>query len=359
MASMGMGGIGKMRLNLTRELLDRGVKVDLLLGDTKGPYFPRLDPRVRVVNLGTSHSLASLPGLVRYLRREHPDVVITERIRVNVAAVRARNLARTGTRVFAGIHTAMSREIDNLRPDRRGRHKRLFHRYYPMNDGFIAISEGVAQDLVDLLGVPREAVKIVYNPVVTAELYAKMKNPVSHPWLSDGREMPVLLSVGRLEPQKDFATLLRAHQSVNRRSRCRLIILGEGNQREPLLKLARELGLEELVQFPGYVGNPLPYMRQADLFVMSSAWEGLGNVLIEALACGTPVVSTDCPNGPREILQDQRYGPLVPVGDAEALSRAILATLAAPLPGDVLRQAVTRFTVEECADNYLKALGFA
>jgi glycosyltransferase involved in cell wall biosynthesis len=253
----------------------------------------------------------------------------------------------------------MSREIDNLRPDRRERHRRLFQKYYPRNDGYIAISEGVAEDLVDLLGVTRDKIRIVYNPVVTPELRSKMAVPLDHPWLGADRELPVLLSIGRLEPQKDFPTLLRAHRAVCAQARCRLIILGEGHQREPLLQLARELGTAEFVQFPGYVANPFPYLCRADLFVLSSAWEGLGNVLIEALACGTPVVSTDCPSGPREILQDERYGQLVPVGDAAALGKAILTTLAAPLPAATLRQAVERFTVERCADHYLAALGLA
>jgi glycosyltransferase involved in cell wall biosynthesis len=358
MASMGMGGIGKMRLHLTRELVRRKVKVDLLLGDTKGPYFPRLDPGVRVVNLGTSHSLACLPRLVRYLRREHPDVLITERIRVNAAAIRARNLAATGVRVFAGIHTAMSREIEYLRPEKSSKHRRLFEKYYPQNDGYIAISKGVAQDMVDLLRIAPEKIRIVYNPVVTEGLYNKADEKVAHPWLESQDECPVILGIGRLEQQKDFFTLLRAFAIINQNRPCRLIVLGEGNQRQALQELATELQVADRFDLPGFLDNPYPYLKQASVFAFSSAWEGLGNVLVEALALGTPAVSTDCPSGPREVLQDGRYGALVSVGDATALAKAIEATLDNPLPADELQQAAARFTVENCADSYLAALGF-
>jgi len=357
MASLSNGGIGKMRIHLTRELVKRGVKVDLLLGREEGPYFQNVDPDVRIVRLGTSHAVRSLPKLIRYLRREHPDVLVTERIRVNVAAIRARRFARVKTRIYAGIHTAMSREIKNLRPEKRKTHLPLMQRYYPQNDGYIAVSKGVAEDLVNMIDVPAGKIHVVYNPVVTKDLLTKAREPLDHPWFMPPGP-PVILGTGRLEPQKDFPTLLHAFAAVRKSRSCRLVILGEGGERNSLEALASQLGIKEDLQLPGFVANPYAFMARADVFVLSSLWEGSPNVLTEALAVGTPVVSTDCRDGPKEILQNGRYGPLVSVGDRDALADAIAKTLDNPLAGRLLQSAVSRFTPEACADAYLEALGF-
>ncbi len=357
MASLSNGGIGKMRVHLTSELVKRGVKVDLLLGREEGPYLQNVDPNVRIVKLGTSHAVRSLPKLVRYLRREHPAVLVTERIRVNVAAIRARRFARVETRIYAGIHTAMSREIRNLRPEKRKTHFPLMRRYYPQNDGYIAISKGVAEDLINMIDVPAGKIHVVYNPVVTKDLLTKAREPLDHPWFLPG-EPPVILGTGRLEPQKDFPTLVQAFALLRKSKSCRLVILGEGGERNSLEALAFRLGIKDDLQLPGFVANPYTFMARANVFVLSSAWEGFGNVIPEAMAVGTPVVSTNCKNGPKEILQNGRFGPLVPVGDRDALADAIAKTLDNPLSGHVLQTAVSRFTPEACADAYLAALGF-
>jgi glycosyltransferase involved in cell wall biosynthesis len=216
----------------------------------------------------------------------------------------------------------------------------------------------VAQDLSTATGIPRERISTIYNPVVPPELLTRAKAPLEHPWFEPDSP-PVLLGVGRLSAQKDFPTLLRAFARVRRLRPARLIILGEGKRpgyRPELLALARELGVGEDVQLPGFAENPYAYMARASVFVMSSAWEGLPSVLVEALACGCPVVSTDCPSGPREILQGGRYGRLVPVGDAEALAKAILATLDAPPDGEMLRTRGAEFSVGASTQRYLDVL---
>lgn len=198
--------------------------------------------------------------------------------------------------------------------------------FYPWADGFVAVSQGVADDLRRFAQLPEVKVHTIYNPVVTDELLASAARTPEHPWLAPG-EPPVILGVGRLVGQKDFATLVRAFALVRRTRSAKLIILGEGDKRPELEALVTELGLSDEVSLPGFVDNPFAYMARADTFVLSSRHEGLPGVLIQAMACGCKVVSTDCPSGPREILNNGSLGALVPVGDAGALAEAIVATL--------------------------------
>jgi glycosyltransferase involved in cell wall biosynthesis len=229
-------------------------------------------------------------------------------------------------------------------------------RYYPKNDGFIAISKGVAQDIAKAIRVPAEKIWVVYNPVITPNLLSQAQVPVDHPWVAPGAP-PLILGAGRLEPQKDFPTLIRAFAKVRKRRPCRLMILGEGKERTRLEALAAELNALEDLSLPGFLSNPHALMARAALFVLSSAWEGFGNVLVEALALGIPAVATDCESGPKEILQGGRYGRLIPVGDVDAMAEAIQETMDNPMPANVLRSAVKHYTAEACADEYLEVLG--
>ncbi|NLO89188.1 MAG: glycosyltransferase, partial [Clostridia bacterium] len=186
----------------------------------------------------------------------------------------------------------------------------------------VAVSQGVADDLVKTTGLMRELIKVIYNPIVTPELLEKAKESIGHPWFKPGQP-PVILSAGRLTAAKDFPTLIHAFARVRAERLARLMILGEGEERPNLESLVRELGLESDVSMPEFVENPYAYMARAAVFVLSSAWEGFGNVLVEAMAVGTPVVSTDCPSGPAEILEGGKWGKLVPVGDVEKLAKAL------------------------------------
>jgi glycosyltransferase involved in cell wall biosynthesis len=295
--------------------------------------------------------------LAYYLWRERPEVVLTQRARVTVAALRARRLARVRSRLYATVDTHVSTQLQNFRSDKQRKQLEYFRRYYPLADGIIAVSRGVAEDMAGILGRSPESIHVAPNPVVIPDLDRLAQAPVDHPWLQPG-QAPVILGVGRLEPQKDFTTLIRAFAEARKQRPCRLILLGEGALRARLESLAADLGVRQDVSLPGFVTNPYAYMSKAALFVLSSAWEGFGNALVEALAVGTPVVSTDCPSGPREILQDGHYGPLVPVGDVAALTRTMLRTLDAPLDADLLRTASVRYTVEASATAYLAVLGF-
>jgi glycosyltransferase involved in cell wall biosynthesis len=226
--------------------------------------------------------------------------------------------------------------------------------FYPWAASVVAVSRGVADDLARVSGLPRESVGVIYNPVITPTMLALAREAPSHPWLAPGQP-PVILGVGRLARQKDFLTLVRAFAELRRHRAVRLIILGEGEDRPALEGLARELGVAEDVALPGFQDNALAYMAGSALFVLSSAWEGLPTVLIEALAAGTRVVSTDCPSGPREILQEGRLGALVPVGNAAALATAMLEALDRP-SGSVTLDALTPFTRDAAVDHYLRLI---
>ena len=357
-ASLFHGGVGKMRVHLINEIARCGYRVDLLIADRGSPYMDLVSPAVRLVQLRTSNAVTGIPGLGTYLLRRRPRVLLSQRVRVNVLALRTRTLTRAATRMFVTVNTNMTRELEALKPGKRERHLALLRRYYPRNDGIIAVSHGVADDFALLIGWPRGRIAVAPNPVVTPALAQQAAAPVDHPWLMPGAP-PLVIGMGRLEPQKDFPTLLRAFARLRATHSCRLMILGEGKLRPELEALATELGIRDEVAFPGFMANPYAYLARAALFVLSSRWEGSPNSLTEALALGTPLVSTDCPNGPREILENGKHGALVPVGDAQALADAMKHTLDQPPHRDALKAAAQRYTVERSATAYIDALGLA
>jgi glycosyltransferase involved in cell wall biosynthesis len=231
----------------------------------------------------------------------------------------------------------------------------LLARTYPWAEAIIAVSTGVADDLSTLAEIPRERILTIYNPVVTPDLEEKSRALCDHPWFAPGSP-PVLLAVGRFTGQKDLPTLLRAFARVRRMRPVRLLLLGEGEERTKLEALVRELGVAADVALPGFVLNPFPYMARAAVLVLSSLHEGLAMVVIEALACGCPVVSTDCPSGPAEILEGGRYGALVPVGDVEAMAKAIHAALDGTHDPELLKTRAAEFSLERAAERYLAVL---
>jgi glycosyltransferase involved in cell wall biosynthesis len=347
------GGAERVMVNLARGLAHRGLQVDLVLVRASGPLLPEIPAEVRVVELDSGKVLVSLPALVRYLRRERPRALLSTLNTANIVAIWARRIARSPVRVVVRQSNTLSRTGAAA----RGTSKLvpfLVRHSYQWADEIIAVSDGVARDLVLTARLPGVRVRVVPNPVITPELLAAAGEPICHPWFGD-EGAPVVLGVGRLTRQKDFATLIRAFGRVRRRREARLLILGEGPDRPCLEELARSLGLEDDVALPGFVSNPSAYMARAAVFVLSSAWEGLPAVLIQALAVGTPVIATDCESGPREILGDGRFGRLVPVGDEAAIARAVLDLLGELQP-PVPREAWSRFAHEHAVGEYLRIL---
>lgn len=343
-----------MVINLAEGIAERGFPVHLVVASSEGVLRNQLSPAVRLVDLRASRVLWSLAPLISYLRRERPRVLVSSMSHANLIAIWAGKLARRMTPVMVTVHNTMSRSTPQ-----QGRlagivWPQLLRIFYPWARCVIAVSEGAAEDLLRTSGLLREKVRVVYNPVITRSGIAQARQTPDDPWFAPGQP-PVILAAGRLTAQKDFVTLLRAFAEVRRGRVARLMILGEGEERSRLQALARELGVASDVALPGFRENALAYMASARLFVLSSAWEGLPTVLIEALAAGTPVVSTDCPSGPREILQEGHLGALVPVGNSSALASAINAVLDQPAPA-LPAEVLAPFTREAAVDHYLRLI---
>ena len=351
----GTGGVERVTLNLLQGLSRLDVQVDLLMVVARRGQPPSIPwPNIRVIDLKVKHSQMAIPALIRYLRSERPDVLMVAKDRAVRAAIIAHWLARVNTRLVGQLHMNMTGFLKSKPRLQRWLRTAPMRWLFPYLDRIICVSEGVVEDTLAITEMSPDRVLAIRNPVITPELAEQAREPVDHPWFNE--DIPVIVGAGRLTPEKDFPTLIRAFGRVRQDRNCRLMILGEGPLQPELESLIAELGLAASVSLPGFCANPFAYMKRASLFVMSSAWEGSGNVLVEALALGIPSVSTDCPYGPRETLADGKYGPLVPVGDHEALARAMLQTLNNPLPSDFLRQAVTEFTIEYSAQRYLDVL---
>ena len=348
------GGAERVMLTLANAFVARGLPVDLVLAKAEGSYLNDVAEWVRVVDLRASRVMTSLPGLVRYLHRERPVAMLSALNHANVVAGAARRLARVPTRLVVSEHSTLISSMSNA-TSLRGRWMAHFMRWaYPKTDGVVAVSKGVADDLASVIGLEPERIEVVYNPIDISRVITLSKRPLKHPWLIEG-SLPLIVAAGRLTRQKDYPMLLQAFAIVHAHRPLRLIILGEGEARGQLESLVRNLGLGEDVAMPGFVDNPFAWMRRSSLYVLSSAWEGFGNVLVEAMACGTPVISTDCPSGPAEILENGRWGRLVPVGDVKALAEAMMATLDESTYPDVVRRA-QNFNIEKAVDGYLRVL---
>ena len=360
------GGATRRTLTLAGGFAKRGHRVDLVVVSAEGPLAGDLPAGVRLVLLDSAlirlagrkrrrRIKASSFALARYLWHERPDVLLSAANHVHLTAVIAARAARAPVRVVLRVsnHLTGSHLGDSKRP--RPVRLKFARRVYGRADAAIAVSQGIADDIIEHTALSREQVYAVTNPTYTPEIETAATAPLDHAWLSVGAP-PLLLAAGRLAPAKDFATLLRAFARLRARRPVHLVILGEGGLRHTLEKQLRELGIEADVELHGFVDNPFAWMSRASLFVLSSAWEGSPGVLVEAMACGCPVVSTDCPSGPDEILDGGRYGRLVPVGDAAALTEAIAATLDATIDREALRARAREFDVDRAIERYLDVL---
>ena len=346
------GGIQRVFLNLAQGFRERGCAVDLVQAARGDDFRSLVPPGVRVVDLGASRALTSFPRLVSYLRRERPDAMISGAIQTNVVAAWARRVAGIHTRLILTEHSALT-AVKRLATTSRGRFAdQAVRRFYPWADAIVAISQEIAGELTRVAGLPAAAIRIVSNPLLTPQVLAQAREPVEHPWFRPG-EPPVILSAGRLDVFKDYPTLIRAFHRVRSQRRARLMLLGEGTERERLESLVRSLSLQEDVALPGNVLNPHSYMAAAAVFVLSSTSEGVPAVLVEALAGGCPVVSTDSGSGVRDILRDGALGRIVPVSSPELLADAIITTLERPRPA-LADDALRRFDYLTVADEYLK-----
>ena len=354
MPSLRGGGAERVMLGLSAGLSGRGISVDLVLVSAEGEYLGQVPEAVRLVDLDSRRTVASLLKLLRYIRRERPEVILSALTPTNVAALIAKLLFRKSLRVVVREDNTFTEEFDSGSSKERWV-LRVLKWLLPRADGIVSVSNGVSDDLRDVVPAASHKIITIYNPVVWPDHAPKAAAPVDHPWFCD-KDIPVVLSVGRLMPVKDHATLLSAFGQVMHSRPARLVILGEGPERRNLTELAERLGISRHFDMPGFRVNPFAYMSKSNVFVLSSRYEGLPTVVIEAMASGTPVVSTDCRSGPSEILEDGKWGHLVPVGDWRSMAEAIIETLDNPVPSDQLISRASAFSADASIDRYLEVL---
>jgi glycosyltransferase involved in cell wall biosynthesis len=321
----------------------------VLAGNPDHPYVQGLPSGVGVTALSAADG-----GLAAYLTAARPALIMTGKLADDRAALAARESLGHDLLVVATVGTPLSVSVAGKRfnPWRVFRETRRIRADYRRLDGITAVSEAVAADLRRHFGVSEVPLRVLCNPIVPDDLRTRAALPCPHPWLAPGAP-PVVVAVGGLRKVKDFATLLRAFARLSTQTDARLLVLGEGKERKALTNLARRLGIEARVDLHGFVDDPFPYLARARALVLSSRREGLSNVLVEAMALGTPVAATDCPGGVRDLLAQGTLGPLTPVGDAEALARSISRLLRAPTEPAALMRAAEPYAVMAASRHYL------
>lgn len=348
------GGAERVGIELANEFSRRGFLVDMLLLQSEGELASQLDAKVRVFNLRTSRTRFALLALLSYLRRDRPAGLVANMWPLTVLAPVAAKLSGTPCRVLTVEHNAISNQYNGWGLIHRVLMRASLALGLRLADTRAGVSSGVADDVARLAKFPRDRIATLYNPVPSrlhvSEIALAHADRV---WACPkGRR---IISVGSLKEQKNHRLLLRAFRDMGD-DKAFLLILGQGSLEAELRTLAEELGILRQVVFAGFYHDPTPFYATADLFVLSSDYEGFGNVLVEALGQGVPVVSTDCPSGPSEILAGGTYGTLVPPGDAEALAKAMGNALSIQHDRDLLRGRARHFGIDKAADAYLDTL---
>lgn len=352
---LNLGGVGSLTINLADEFIRQGHKVDFFLTKKKGDYLGRVPEGVTIIE-GRGSAFNSVLSFASYLKKEQPDVVISARDYLNLAAILSKLIALSKVKLVCSVHVDYS-GMPKAKSSLRGRLQNLFLKhlsFYKYADHVVAVSAGVADDFSTRFNYPRSEVKVIYNPTYMPDKYLSEANTQFPKFVN--HDKPIILSVGRLTEQKNFDLLIDAFSIVRKQMDCRLLILGDGHLREALEKKVEELGLRDDVLMPGFVNNPIDYMKAADVFVMSSDYEGFGNVIVEALGAGLPVVSTDCPSGPAEILANGEFGTLVPIRNKSELTKAIVDNLNKKSDVKHLVSRAKQFSAKNIGDEYLSLL---
>jgi glycosyltransferase involved in cell wall biosynthesis len=320
------GGAEKVVITLANGLAAKGHKVDLVLIKREGQLLETVSSNVRVVDLGAKKTFFSVWKLRNYLQQNEPDILLSGLDNANIVSSLAMRFAKVKTKHIIGLHTNLKQSYLNPRTKLHRFYPAMMRRLFPGADYFVAVSKCVAKESGNFLGVTNDRIEVIYNPVINSKIKEKAIEPVDHPWLND-ENLFTMVAVGRIFEAKDYPTLLRAFAKTTAAiPHARLIILGDGKQtiKDEMNKIIAEEKLEHAVDIHGFVHNPYAFIQRASLFVLSSKWEGFGNVLVEALYLNKPVISTACECGPAEILKGGEFGSLVSVGKAEELAQAMI-----------------------------------
>lgn len=356
--TLNFGGIEANTIRLANSFVESGYDVDLVIGNVTGEYLNRIDKKINVISINKKTLISMLLPLVRYIKQKKPSVIITGGEGANILLCTTKLFVQK-TKIIISIRTNLTNEYKESNSMKK---KLLFpflsRRLYKKANRVVAVSEGVANDASEFLKIPRDKLKVIYNPILDNSLIKQKNEKVTHKWLVY-RENKVVISVGRLVKAKDYLTLIQSFKVVKEKlSNVKLLILGEGPEREKIQAEINKYNLNSDVEIVGFVQNPYSYMSNADLFVLSSKWEGFGNVIVEALATGIPVVSTNCPSGPSEILNDGEFGSLVPVGNVEIMSKEIISSLSNNNEKKIYNREnrAKDFSVEVSKDKYINLI---
>lgn len=349
------GGAERVWVTLANEFAKRSYDVDLLLAEKAGPYLELVSDKVNIVDFQKGRVLTSLFPLVRYLKKNKPVALLSAMNHANLVAIWASLIARTKTKVVVSVRYSMRNYGSSASQIKKMFEKLLVVVFFRFAHAITTVSKGVKTKTTEIIPKQQDKIFTIYNPILEPGLQKQMLQKATHPWLNEPgkpNKPPVVLAAGRLAKVKGYDMLIQAFAKVKSTADGKLIILGEGNQRRELQNLINNLNLENDVDLFGFVDNPFPFMKQADLFVLSSSNEGLPGALVQAMACGTPVVATDCTYGPSEILEEGKWGILVPVGDSDKMAEAILRSLKKTEHPDVAVRAAF-FNVSNCVDRYI------
>jgi glycosyltransferase involved in cell wall biosynthesis len=349
------GGAERACLRLARGMVAEGRNVDLILVRGEGAYMRDVPAGARLTVLDRPRVVQAIPALAAHFRRTRPRAILSALTHMNLATIVAARLSGVGARVVVSERNQISAKAQAA----QGPWQRALYRAVPLvyraADRVVAVSNGVADDLTQFGRLPGGKVRVIHNPVFDPDIERLARAAPRHGWFEEGGP-PIVVAVGRLHRQKGFDTLLRAFAIARAQVDCRLVILGEGSERALLMQQAEQSGLGYDIDMPGFCENPFALMARAGAFVLSSRWEGFPNALVEAMACGAPVIATDCPSGPREILQGGQIAALVPVDDARALGQALIATLSSRPDTAASRARAQGFSIAAAAHQYLDAL---
>ncbi len=366
--SLGGGGAEKAMVNLMAESAKRGTFIDLITIDPEEKYINFLpqeihwkvlqpqffmhSPLLQSRFLKNLKYITVLPMLVKYIKKRNIHILLTTLHIPNIIGLIIKKYFVKDIISIVRMANTFSVQSSKSKNWQIRLATNIQRPLLPIVDAIIANSKGSAENIKLHLPTVSNLVHVIYNPVTSPNITIQAEKPINHPWIGPPN-FKIILSVNRLHPQKDLSTLLRAFAEVMKLEPSRLIILGQGPEENKLKKIADKLGIRNTIDFVGFQQNPFSWMDKADVFVLSSLFEGCPNTLIEAMACGTPVVSTDCQSGPREILKDGRLGRLVPVGNYKELASAILETFNNPVSSKILKERAQDFSVKLSVDRYL------
>ena len=355
MPSLAGGGAERVMISLANELVQRGFDVDLIVSYAKGEYHNQIHGSVNFIDFKVNRVLKATPKLIQYVKEVNPQVILSTIWHANIITILVKLLTGSPGIVVIRETNQISKSKQSLSPLLSRLMCPLVNFFYPFADVIIAPSNGVADDLSKLGRIQRKKINVIYNPIFLKAIEAQAREEPSHPWLVPKTE-PVFIAVGSLTEQKGFSTLLESFFLVNKQIISRLIILGEGPLRQELEARALELGIHKKVDFHGFIENPFSLMASSDVFVLSSKWEGLPNVLIQAVSLGMRIVATDCTSGPQEILDNGKFGTLVEVGNIKMLSSAMLSSLEKQHDSDYVKSRAKHFSSDTIIPQYIKVL---